>query len=98
MESNDNWPKLRKWLINKYAITLLVFAVIFVFIGDQSLLKQIARKREMRDIRRAIEQLNTQTVDNECALNSLNHPDSLERFARETYKMHADGEVVFVVE
>lgn len=98
MENNPKWQTLRKWLINKYAITLLVFAVIFVFMGEQSIINQLARKIEMRKIRQEICELQVLTAENESVLRSLDNPDSLEHFARETYKMHAPGEVVFVVE
>lgn len=98
METNQKWQMLRKWLINKYAITLLVFAVIFVFVGEQSIINQLSRKLEMRKMQRQITLLQAQTAENERVLRSLDHPDSLEHFAREQYKMHADGEVVFIVE
>ncbi len=95
---NENLQKIRKVLINKYAITLYVFAVIFAFIGEQSWVNQISRGIEMRKIRKSIEVIKAETVANEALLFSLSHSDSLERFAREKYRMHADDEVVFVVE
>ena len=98
MEQNNNWHKVRKMLINKYAITLYVFAVVMIFIGDQSLLNQVSRSIDMREMRRTIEQTKAETAISERVLNSLEHPDSLEQFAREMYKMHAEGEVVYVVE
>ena len=98
METNNMWQKVRKVLINKYAITLYVFALIFIFVGEQSVINQVSRKIEIRQIRRSIRDIQAQTERDEQLLQSLQHPDSLERFARETYKMHEDGETVFVVE
>ena len=98
MEQKEMWKKVRKVLINKYAITLFVFAVIFIFVGEQSLINQVSRGREIRKIRQTIEEIQTQTAKDERVLQSLEHPDSLERFARETYKMHEDGETVYLVE
>jgi cell division protein FtsB len=98
MKQSDFWKKARKVLINKYAITLYVFAVLFVFIGDQSLLNQFSRAVEIRKVKKAIEQENAMATEAEAVLHSLENPDSLERFAREHYNMHADGEVVYVVE
>ena len=37
MKEIDFWKRLRKVLINKYAITLYVFAALFLFIGDKTL-------------------------------------------------------------
>ena len=98
MEQNEKWIKVRKLLINKYAITLYVFAVVFVFIGDQSLINQISRAIEMRSIRKKIAQEQAETARAINVLESLNDTDSLERFAREQYYMHTDNEIVYIVE
>ena len=57
MEQKKIWKKVRNVLINKYAITLYVFAVIFIFVGEQSWIKQISRKLEMREIQKEIKDL-----------------------------------------
>ena len=98
MKQKDFWIKARKVLINKYAITLYVFAVLFIFIGEQSLINQISRKREIRKTRREIEQIKSETAEASNLLQSLENKDSLERFAREEYRMHAPNEDVYVVE
>jgi cell division protein FtsB len=90
--------KLRKFFINKYAITLYLFAIIYLFVGNQSLVKRIDKAREMREIRREIEVINQQTQAVENMLNSLDNKDSLERYAREHYQMHEDGETVYIVD
>lgn len=98
MEQNEKWTKVRKVLINKYAITLYVFAVILLFMGDQSWVNQISRALEIRQIKRNIEQVKAETATQEQLLRNLEHVDSLEKFAREEYYMHADGETVYIVE
>ena len=98
MEQNEKWKKVRKVLINKYAITLYVFAVILLFIGDQSWVKQMSRALEIREVKRNIEQVKTETAAQEQLLRNLEQVDSLEKFAREEYHMHADGETVYIVE
>ena len=40
--------KVKKWL--KYVITLVVFLIVYLFIGDQSLLQFARRGREIRHI------------------------------------------------
>ena len=89
--------KLRKIFINKYAFTLYLFAIIYLFVGNQSLVKRLAKAREIRDIKLEIQFINQQTQATENMLNSLDNKDSLERYAREHYHMHADGEVVYLV-
>ena len=98
MKQKDFWIKARKVLINKYAITLYVFAVLFIFVGEQSLINQISRKREIRRTKQEIEQIKAETTEASNLLQSLDNKDSLERFAREQYKMHTDNEDVYLVE
>ena len=98
MKQNDFWRKVRKVLINKYAITLLVFAALFVFIGEQSLINQFSRSREIRKTKETIQRIQKETMESERTLRSLDIPDSLERFAREQYNMHTDREDVYIVE
>lgn len=98
MEQTNFWKKVRKVLINKYAITLYVFAVLFIFVGEQSLINQVSRKREIRKTQQEIEQIKAETQAANNLLQSLEDKDSLERFAREQYRMHAEDEVVYLVE
>lgn len=98
MKQNDFWTKARKVLINKYAITLYVFAVLFIFVGEQSLINQISRKREIRKTKQEIEQIKAETTEASNLLQSLDNKDSLERFAREQYKMHTNEETIYLVE
>jgi cell division protein FtsB len=98
MDKSEFWKKVRKVAINKFAITLYVFAIVFVFIGDQSLINQISRAIEMRSIRKKIAQEQAETARAINVLESLNDTDSLERFAREQYYMHTDNEIVYIVE
>ena len=98
MKQNDFWRKVRKVLINKYAITLYVFAVLFIFIGEQSLINQINRKREIRKTQVEIQQIKVETEEANNLLQSLDNKDSLERFAREQYKMHTDKETIYLID
>ena len=98
MKQIDFWSTARKVLINKYAITLYVFAMLFIFIGEQSLINQFSRKREIRKTKQEIEQIKAETAEASNLLQSLDNKDSLERFAREQYKMHTDNEDVYLVE
>ena len=98
MKEINLWNRARKVLINKYAITLHVFALLFLFVGEQSLLNQISRKREIRKAEREIVRVQAETEEASNLLESLDNKDSLERFAREQYKMHKDNEDVYLVE
>ena len=91
MEENNKWKSLRKTLISKYAIAIYVFAVIMIFVGDQSLIQFVKRAKKARMIEAQIQQA-------QRAMLRLDDKDSLERFAREEYNMHADNEDVYLVD
>ena len=65
--------KLRKIFVNKYAITLYLFAIIYLFVGNQSLVKRLAKAREIREIKQEIQLINQQTQAVENMLNSLDN-------------------------
>ena len=49
-------------------------------------------------MKREIQLINQQTQEVKNMLNSLDIKDSLERYAREQYQMHEDGEVVYLID
>lgn len=98
METNNYWQKIRKVLINKYAITLMVFALLFMFFGDHSLIQYLKRAKKMRAIEAELVQTQQEIEQAEAVMRVLDDVDSLERFAREQYRMHAPNEDVYVME
>lgn len=89
---------LKKYVVNKYVLTLLVFAFIFVFVGEQSLIKGIKRGRQIRQTEHEIEAANQAIESARRQINSLQQIDSLEKFAREHYLMHKDNEDIYLVD
>jgi cell division protein FtsB len=89
---------LKRIFVNKYAITLYIFAVIYIFIGNESMVNRWAKAREIRAIQEKIRIAERETDKAERMLQSLDNKDSLERYAREQYKMHEKGEVVYLVD
>ena len=96
METNNYWQKIRKVLINKYAIALLVFALLFMFFGDHSLIQYLKRAKKMRALEAELVQTQQDIEQAEAVMRVLDDVDSLERFAREQYRMHAPNEDVFI--
>jgi cell division protein FtsB len=52
---------------------------------------------EIRKIKQTIQHEQAAATQAIRTLESLENPDSLERFAREQYNMHADGEDVYII-
>ena len=98
MTFSEFWTtiKIRKW--GKYVITLLVFLIVFLFIGDQSLTHFIRRGREIRHLEEQRDTYRSAAEQAEREIQTLNHPDSLERYAREQYFMHTPNEDIYLVE
>lgn len=82
----------------KYLITLAVFAVIFLFVGEQSMVRSIHRARQIHRLEQTRDTYQQQIDDSRSLLRTLESTDSLERYAREHYYMHADGEMVYVID
>jgi cell division protein FtsB len=88
--------QVRKW--GKYVLTILLFLVIFLFIGDQSLIRSIRRHREIRQMEQQRDMYREATEQAQREIQMLHNRDSLERYAREQYYMHNEGEEIFLIE
>jgi len=98
MGFSEFWQRIqiRKW--GKYVITLLVFAVVYLFIGDQSMLHFMKRGKEIRQLEQQRDMYREGAEKAQREIQVLQHPDSLERFAREQYFMHEPNEDIYLVE
>ena len=89
--------KFRKW--GKYLITIFVFLIIYLFVGEQSLVQFSHRRGE---IKRLEQQTRIYRQGTERAQHTIqvleNSKDSLERYAREQYYMHDENEDIYLVE
>ncbi len=88
--------KIAKW--GKYVLTLLIFLVVFLFIGEQSAVNFVRRGREIRHLEEQRDMYRDGTENAMREIRTLNNPDSLERYAREHYYMHTPNEDIYLVE
>ncbi len=92
------WESLRKWLLNKYVLTCIVFAVVLTFCGEQSLINRARMSMQIRELKKEKQESIDQSEQYRHDIEMLEtNKDSLERFAREHYYMHADGEDVYLI-
>jgi len=98
MTFSEFWTyiKVRKW--GKYVIAVVLFLAVFLFIGDQSLLRFIHRSREIRELEEQRDLYEAATEQAQREIQVLQQPDSLERYARERYFMHKPNEDIFLIE
>lgn len=101
VEMKINWSNIgiwcKKYLLNKYVITILVFVVIYAFVGNQSLLRRAQRSFQIHQLERRLEQYEQGKEETQSELNGLENPDSLARFAREHYYMHNEKEDIYII-
>ena len=94
----DAHPWVKRWVLNKYILAAVTCCLLFLFGGDQSLLQQAKRLRQMRHLQEQIRQSREHIAECERELQTLADTDSLERFAREQYHMHAPNEEVYIID
>lgn len=83
----------------KYLITIVIFAVLIGFVGENSLLNRYEQKKEISRLENEIEDYNRKFNQDKEALDRLkNDPDAIEEVAREKYYMKMADEDVFIFE
>lgn len=95
---NGFLPRLRLFIgKNKYWIVFGLFLLVILVVSDNSLVKRLMQKREIRDLQEQLRESAEQKRQNELMLKDLNN-DSLiiDRIARERYNMHRDDEDLFL--
>lgn len=91
------WAGIKKYMFNKYVLTILIFLLIMLFAGEQSVGSFIKRGREIKKMEEQRDMYREGTKAAEEGMRMLQYTDSLERYAREQYYMHAPNEDVYVV-
>ena len=83
----------------KYWIVLVLFLLVILVASDNSIVKRVVQKREIRNLQEQLKESAEQKRLNEQMLNELSD-DSLvlDRIARERYNMHGADEDLFIEE
>ena len=89
--------KQNKW-INKYTITLAIFAVIIIVVDDNSLVDRYKAYREKCELQKEKAKYEENIKKDQEFLDAIqSDPEALEKFAREEYKMKGEGEDVYII-
>ena len=89
--------KQNKW-INKYTVTLAIFAIIIVFVDDNSLIDRYKAYREKRELQKEKAKYEENIKKDKEFLEAIqSDPMALEKFAREEYKMKSEDEDVYII-
>ncbi len=90
--------KVVKFLSNRYVIILLLFLVWILFFDENSYLLHRELNKEIDKIENANNYYKRETRDDKKAIENFKNPDSLEKFAREEYKMKRKNEDIYIIE
>lgn len=98
--------KLKEWLkkvwhsrwVNKYSITFFVFVVFIIFFDNNSLIKRYITYLRKREVNKEIKYYQEEISANQALLDALDaDTETLERYAREQYKMKQKNEDVYII-
>ena len=90
--------KIFRVLSNKYVIVLVLFIVWMGFFDENSFINQRELDNEIDKLENANEYYKKQIDEDQNIIDNLNDPDSLEKYAREEYKMKRENEDIFIIE
>ena len=89
---------MKKYL-NKYIITLGIFAVIVLFLDENSMLKRMQMNQEERELREEIERYRNDFNESTRLLGEITADSvAIEQIARERYMMKLPDEDIYVFE
>lgn len=86
------------WLKNKYLLTTVCFAAWIVFFDDRDLFTTMQHHRELKVLEKSRDHYITEITTISKELDQLkNDAATLEKYAREKYRMKKDNEDLFIV-
>jgi len=90
--------KVLKIVINKYTITLLLFAVWMIFFDSNSVLNRMKYREKLNNLKQEkhfyLEEINKDSI---LSQKLVSDTAEIEKFARENYLMKKEKEDVFLV-
>ncbi|MCB0471527.1 MAG: septum formation initiator family protein [Flavobacteriaceae bacterium] len=90
--------KVVRFLSNRYVLILLVFAVWMLFFDTNSYLNHRELDKEIDKLEKANSYYKKEMEHDKKIIKNLQNPDSLERFAREEYKMKRKDEDIYIID
>jgi len=94
----DILQKIPPFLKNKYFIALMVVAVWLVFFDKNNFVQQWRMHKQLKELYRDKQYYLQEIKHDSTAIRELNEdPESLERYARETYLMKKEHEDIYII-
>ena len=90
--------RIIKVVSNKYFIIFILFIVWMAFFDENSFLNHWELNKEIEKLEDANKYYKKQIDTDSKIINNLKDPDSLEKYAREEYKMNRKNEDIYLIE
>jgi len=90
--------KVTKFVSNRYVLILLVFLIWMLFIDENSYIIHRELNKEIDKLEKSNKYYKDEMNHDNKIIKNLQNPDSLERFAREEYKMKRKDEDIYIIE
>lgn len=86
------------WIKKYRYLLLLVMAIVYMtFFDDNSFINQARLSKELRDLRKQETFYRQEIIQDSLAIEALNDPDGLEKYAREHFYMKKADEDIFII-
>lgn len=91
--------RMLKWLMNKYVITGLSFVAWMIFLDANNYFIHSELSEQIQNLENDIEYYEETLEEERELLNQLEtNPEAFERYARENFGMHKEGETITIIE
>ena len=87
-----------KFLSNRYVIITLLFLIWMLFFDENSYLNHRELNKEVDKLEKSTQYYEKEINHDQKIIKNLQNPDSLERFAREEYRMKKKDEDIYIIE
>ena len=90
--------KVVKFISNKYFIILFLFLIWMLFFDENSYLNHRELNQEIDELEDAKTYYEGEIERDSNIISNLNNRDSLEKYAREKYRMKRENEDIYIIE
>jgi len=87
-----------KFLSNRYVIITLLFLVWMIFFDETRYFNHRELNKEIHKLEESAKYYENEIDHDKKIIKNLQDPDSLERFAREEYRMKKKNEDIYIIE
>ncbi len=87
-----------KFLSNRYVLILLLFLIWMFFFDENSFINHHELDKEINKLEKSNDYYEKEMKNDKKIIKNLENPDSLEKFAREEYKMKRKNENIYIIE